>query len=188
MSLQRIKELIIENAAYFDTQMNPMRLKMFAEDLLDLGVEEVNRAFAHFRNESTRKTLPMPAEVKSFLKGDTNAKDEARLLSAKIIGCISQRGYVWASGIMLNGSLIFEGANGVRYGNFADSLKSEIGEAGSYAVKVLGGWTAVCERKDGTGFLQAQIRDLCESVLVKERNGTLPLQALKPASIKEIKE
>jgi hypothetical protein len=66
--MKKIFEIILENASFYDAPMNEIKLKLFAKELEDLSLSDVDRAFAHFRREPGRRVLPMPADIRGFIK------------------------------------------------------------------------------------------------------------------------
>lgn len=59
---QAIIRLLIEDAAFYDAQMNEIKLKQFADALKDVSPIELGLAIKHFRMQPGRRTMPMPAD------------------------------------------------------------------------------------------------------------------------------
>lgn len=179
-----LKTLILEDAAYYDAQMNEIKLRLFAEELSQWPVTEVHRAFKHFRQEPGRNRMPLPADVKAFLKPKIEDKDQARDCAALILKAISRRGYYWAGGSMMDGVCRFEGNSGVFHETFEIACKEFCGDLAWEVIQRFGGWQRLCEvandSQDTT--LMAQLRDLADSLQKKARAGSLDQPPGLPAS------
>jgi hypothetical protein len=83
---------LFQRPAYSDAA-----LKMVASFLGDLEFKTVMSAIETYCKSSKYNRPPTAGELRELIKPNATAKDEARLLAARIIGCISRYGYPWAN-------------------------------------------------------------------------------------------
>lgn len=153
-NLKAIKQIIIENCAFFDAPMNDLKLKMFAQELGSLRAEDVAKAMHHFRQEKGRRQMPMPADIKSFLDPKVSDDSEAEIVAGKIQKAISSFGHTNPG-----------------------QAKEYIGDLGWRVVDSYGGWYYICANA-GSGFkidtARAQWRNMAKAFMEKDREKMSP--------------
>lgn len=94
--------------------------------------------------------LPIAHHVRQRLEPKLDDRDEAMEAASRAIAALSKFGYT-----------------------NPDRAKEFIGELGWEAIRLMGGWTRLCETTtpDQNEILRAQLRDLCVSVSKKSRAG-----------------
>jgi hypothetical protein len=65
--LQTIKALLNGLAEYYRTTLSANQLRMYAEDLQDMGAEAVGLAIRAIRRNPAQKFMPLPAEIRQCL-------------------------------------------------------------------------------------------------------------------------
>ena len=155
MSLKQIRDLIIENAVFYDAPMNEIKLKLYAEVLQSESVEKLAEAFKHFRHKPGQKFLPMPADILAFCNPKGDPDSDAREAAARIVQAVGKFGYMQGS-----------------------AASKFIGSLGWRVVERIGGWQYLCENLgtniDVTTFT-AQARDLCKATWARgDLNDTPP--------------
>lgn len=119
---QAIKALILEDAAYWDAQMNEVKLRAWTDQLSKYPAAVVKTAMNHFRGEKGRVRMPMPADIVSHFAVDVSPDAEATAAAARIFQAIGRFG--WPNG---------------------KEAQVFIGSLGWSTVQRMGGWTKVCE-------------------------------------------
>lgn len=116
-------------------------LLMYAEDLIDLDLEQVQIAYQEWRRNPKNKTFPLPAQIRELVCPEEHIDPDAmaREIAARIVGAVSSCGW-----------------------NNGRAAENYIGPVGWAAVNRAGGWSYLCENLgcniSPTTF-QAQIRD-----------------------------
>lgn len=164
--IQQIKKLILENAMFYDTQMNEMKLKMHAEVLSEVPISQIEKAYDHFRKLPGQKTLPMPADIKAFTDKKIDPKHEANEAASRIIEAIGKFGYI----------------NPVEAYDFIGSLAKRV-------VERHGGWVSVCQmiNHENMSFYKAQFRDLAMAQIARSDMDMTDAPSL-PASPEKVLE
>lgn len=62
-----VKQLILEDAAYYDAPINELKLNLFAEQLSSATPEKVAAAQRFFRAQPSRRQMPMPADLLDWI-------------------------------------------------------------------------------------------------------------------------
>ncbi len=156
--LKLIRDIVIENLTFYDAPINEIKVKMYAKDLSNLELENIQRAFSAFRLEKGRRMMPMPADIASFLSPTADSKDLARETALRIRHAVSK--YGWSN---------------------SRDAQIYIGDTGWSVVERIGGWQHICENLgteiQETTFM-AQCRDAIESTI---NLGTLGLDPTRPS-------
>lgn len=121
-NLQAVKALILEDAAYWDAQMNEVKLRAWSDQLKTFPANSVKAAMLRFRGEKGRTRMPMPADIISHFSSDVGPDAEATAAAARIFDAIGR--YGWPNG---------------------KEAQIYIGSLGWAVVKRMGGWLRVCE-------------------------------------------
>lgn len=140
---QELKRTIVLTANYYDRQLSPDTLAMYADDLSDLDPAACIDAYNRWRKNSANKTFPLPAQIRELVNPEQYVSVEAlaREVAGRIIGAVTKYGW-----------------------NNAKEAQVFIGREGWEVVKRNGGWMQLCQTtttKSQT-FLQAQLRDQLE--------------------------
>jgi len=149
-----IKKLIIEDAAFYDAQMNDVKLRLWAEQLADLSPADVREAMFKLRSEGHR-FQPMPAEIRKAIRPEMKIEAEAQVAVGRIFEAIRTFGYMQAA-----------------------KAREFVGDLGWSAVQAYGGWENLCCSQDlgSYGTVRAQLRDYCEAALLRARQGRSNVQ------------
>lgn len=143
---QLLKDMLLYNFTYYGTQLSEAMVKMFATELADLEIEDLQRAFAEFRREKGRRQMPMPADIRWKIKPDVcSDRALATEAAARILTAISKFGH----------------PNGIH-------AKEYIGQLGWSVVTMQGGWIELCRSVGDdvpTSVAQSQWIRLAESLL-----------------------
>lgn len=149
--IQKLKAMIAVNASYYSQIVQDNVLALYVADLADLPLAAVERALHELRRDSRTTRFPLPATIRERILGAKPGEmDHAREASARILAAVSKFG-----------PYNLEGA------------KEFVGSLGWEVVVLQGGWLEVCEKLDysNQGQMQAQWRDLAESVAKRRRAG-----------------
>jgi len=137
MELGKLTKSIISWSMAWGNQIDQIRARMYAIAILESGCKDIPSLLKQSLKAHTR--FPSAAELIKLSKGNIDEKDNAVLLSGKIIDAISKFGYM----------------------NKQDA-KSYLGDQAWRAVELFGGWERLC-RADLSQMqsIRAQLRDLC---------------------------
>lgn len=148
---QRLKEIIILTANYYQRTMNSQILEMFLEDLEGYDEESVVEAYRAYRKDPRNKTFPLPAQIIEIMNPRVSTDSQAQEIAGRITESISRFGYV----------------GGVK-------AREYIGEIGWSVVQRFGGWAEVC-RDHGVsiqpGQFFAQTRDMIKAKIEIDKAG-----------------
>lgn len=146
----KLKYTIALTASYYGRDLADEVLTMYAEDLSDLDPAACIAAYQNWRRNPKHSRMPFPAEIREIIAPSENPQEEAREAASRIIGAVPKFG--WCN---------------------PQEARDHIGELGWQVVEMQGGWTAVCEGMNArqTPNLQAQYRDLAESIYRKSQRG-----------------
>lgn len=160
--LTSIHKLVTENLTFYDAPINEIKIKMFAQELFDLDLQDLHRVFAEFRQEKGRKTMPMPSDVRDKINPVENDQTLALEAAARIASGISKFGYTQP-----------------------EDAKNYIGPVGWMVVEKLGGWSLICQtqRTDDMKIFYAQCRDLAKAQIELARAGRLHIPPQLPGRV-----
>lgn len=153
---QTLRQLILGEAAFYDAQMSDLKLKMFVDEMSDMTLEQIHRAYFQLRKDPKRQAkLPMPSEVRQFVNPQTTDENNAITAVNLLISAVSKFG--WPNG---------------------PEAKIYMGELAWSLVGLNGGWESVC-RKLGDSIqettFKAQLRLDAKVQLDRAKNGMLNL-------------
>lgn len=148
--MKQLKTMLLEEAAFYDAQMNEIKLRMYAEQLSAISITDVDRAMRYYRSQPGRRQMPMPADLIARIKQPDDDDSASRDVAARIVGSVRKHGYTQS-----------------------EDAREYIGPVGWEVVRRLGGWTAVCQSMHDRDIptLTAQYRDLAKSVIQRARAG-----------------
>ena len=147
-----IVEILEALAAYYRTQLSPMQLAMYTEDLMCLTPEELVTACREYRRNPQNKFFPMPSALIGIVRPVETELDLGQDVASKVIKCVS------------------------KFGSYrGQEAKAFMGDIGWECVGRMGGWSTLCAEltEDNKGTFFAQIRGLAQTVHKKAMNGTL---------------
>lgn len=143
--LKLIRDMVIENLIFYDSQVSDIKVKMFAQELEPYDLAAIDLAFRKFRMEKGRRMMPMPSDVVASISPQADPKDLGRETALRIRAAVSK--YGWPQ---------------------PEAAQAYIGQTGWDVVQRFGGWQHLCENLgvtiQETTFL-AQCRDAVESVV-----------------------
>lgn len=160
MSLVELKALIVATSAYYGQKLDPTVIAMYAEDLVDLPIEQVRDALLQIRRDPKITRFPLPAVIRDRIQPADTVEADARDAASRIVAAISRFG--WPNG---------------------ERARGYVGELGWLVVERQGGWQNLCQavETDDIGILQAQWRELAVSLIKRAKAGTLNLPPSLPA-------
>jgi len=148
---QRVKEIIILTANYYQRTLNQPVLEMYLEDLEGHDEEKVVRAYKAYRKDPKNKTFPLPAQIIDIMNPQVSVDAQAQEIAGRITESISRFGYVGGA-----------------------KAKEFIGEIGWSVVQRFGGWAEIC-RDHGVsiqpGQFFAQSRDMIKAKIEIQKAG-----------------
>lgn len=137
--IQKLKEIIILTASYYNIQLKPEVLAMYAEDLSDLDPVRVIEAYKTYRRDPKHKTFPLPAQIRNLVAPVVDPEAQGREIAGRCVEAIKTFG--WAQ---------------------PEGARAFIGEIGWSVIKSVGGWNYFCEQHGleiHPGQFYAQARD-----------------------------
>lgn len=153
-------------AEYFDKKLSQTQFVLYTLKLMDLKLEDLDRAIELYCNDPKNSRFPLPLQLKAclYLSDD----EQARHAVAKIIAALSR----WAD------------SRGDEWRTM--QAKREIGKLGWAIVQELGGWSALSRLEDLGPATQAQWRELGKTLLHEAKlivNDTVDLPAGTPRQV-----
>lgn len=143
--IQALKEAILLTAGYYGRQISDPVLAMYVEDLQDLNVGKVIRAYADWRRNPRNTAFPLPAQIRGMVEPQVDPLHAAQEIAARITHAITKFGHPCGQ-----------------------EAREYIGPIGWAIVNRQGGWGHLCKYHgitiQPTAF-QAQARDLAVSML-----------------------
>lgn len=148
---QRVKEMIILTANYYQRTLNQPVLEMYLEDLEGYDDESVVQAYRAYRRDPKNKTFPLPAQIIDIMNPRVSVDAQSQEIAGRITQSISKFGYTGGA-----------------------SAREFIGEIGWSVVQRFGGWAEIC-RDHGVsiqpGQFFAQTRDMIKAKIEIEKAG-----------------
>lgn len=161
---QELKLIIAFAADYYGRVLKPEVLVMMANDLRDLDLCEIKKAFEVYRINSKNLRFPLPAEIREIILPQVNTKNAAETLASKIISAIKKHDVYWQMELKEK---------------FDETILEAFGIPGSSVIQRRGGWSVFCNEfwaSDADTF-RAQLRDECEA------NIKYPIDILERAAL-----
>lgn len=153
----KIGKVIAYTAEYYCRDLKREVISMMVDDLIDLNLNEILKAYGEYRRDPKNRTMPLPAQIRAMLEPSLDPEQLARETTSRIIEGVSKFGYTWPQ-----------------------EAKEFIGEIGWSVVNAYGGWQNFCA---GLGILfsidsfNAQARELIKSRIIHGPNiGTFAQQ------------
>jgi hypothetical protein len=148
---QRVKEMIILTANYYQRTLNQPVLEMYLEDLEGHDEEKIVQAYKTYRKDPRNKSFPLPAQILDIMNPQVSTDAQAQEIAGRITESISKFGYTGGA-----------------------QAKAFIGEIGWSVVQRFGGWAEIC-RDHGVniqpGQFFAQTRDMIKAKIEINKAG-----------------
>lgn len=163
---QILLETIANTAFYYGREISPAVVAMMADDLGAFPPSDCIAAYSAYRQNGKNKSFPLPAQIIEMLEGG-NHKNSSNVLVTKMIAAIKKHDSSWCKRLPKDS---YAG------GSFETEFLHELGAEAWHVVKLHGGWPNFCEAFWNSGnetSFKAQIRDLCEGVIERQKLGTL---------------
>lgn len=158
--LNRVAQAFALVASYYQRRVDDPVLRMYAEDVADLSIDDVLRALNAYRKNPKNRTMPLPANIREIINPVETSDGQAREIAARIEGAIVKFG--WSN---------------------SDLAREFIGDVGWEVVQRYGGWSHVCQSHGVTiqpATFHAQVRDQLAFLLVKKKHESSSLQIAYP--------
>jgi len=164
MKHKEVKKIMVGLAEYYQTTLTPGQITMYADDLVDLGLEEIAAAIKRIRQNPTITFFPRPSIIRQEIFG--SVKDDALEASSRIVQAMSKFGYT-----------------------NPEKAKLFIGSVGWRVVERDGGWGSICRNvtTESLPIYKAQWRELAASTIRRIKLGIDGAPSLEgPAQFLEI--
>lgn len=135
---ERISEILIALAEYYEKPLTELQLAMYVEDLLELDADHLLEAVKRYRKDPANEFFPKPAKLISMVLPTENLEADARDAAGRMVAAVS------------------------KFGPYQNAKAREyIGPLGWTVVDRQGGWEEVCSKLtyDNMGQMQAQWRE-----------------------------
>lgn len=188
--MKNLKQLLIEDAAFYDAQMNEIKLHLYAEQLEKYPPEQIAEAMSHFRKQPSRRQMPMPADLISYFKPEPDSKEIAVDLVRRIDRAIIKHGWNWEDGYFYEDSNYWESSSGKAFLTFKEAVIDELGQIGWHVICARGGWKNVCTSSNEMeeGIYIAQMRDQIQASVSLSRQGIDVAKIEMPKSKPQIEQ
>jgi hypothetical protein len=91
-NILEIKQLLVAMSAYFQKPLTDMVIEMYANDLSDISIENLQIAFTKMRHDPKACAMFMPL-YPAIIREYASSESDANLIAGEIIGAISQFGF-----------------------------------------------------------------------------------------------
>lgn len=163
MSLEPYKQIIVKLAIIYDygDRLSAASLKVMCELLKKMcpNPQEATRAAEKYVEDAEHNRFPIPIhKILHSLRPPVTQREQASVLASRIWDAIGKFGYI----------------------NSFDARK-HIGPVGWEVVCQRGGWLRLCEEANTAqvGTMQAQLRDLIEAMLKRDRAGMSDIRQIQ---------
>lgn len=117
----QIGKIIAFTAEYYGKEMKREVISMMVDDLIDLPLNEVIKAYGDYRRDPKNRTMPLPAQIRAIVAPEPDTESMSREIVARILEAQDRFGYTWPA-----------------------EAKQFIGEVGWSVVRAYGGWENFC--------------------------------------------
>lgn len=117
----QLLEYVAALSAYYQRPLSDIVLKMYADDLNDLPLNDILKAYDGYRRDPKNRTMPLPAQIRAILAPEPDTESMSREIVARILEAQDRFGYTWPA-----------------------EAKQFIGEVGWSVVRAYGGWENFC--------------------------------------------
>lgn len=173
-----LQELLVVTAEICNRTLSDAAVAAITEGLRGYQLFEISNAIIDLRRSGK---FPSILEIENKICPNVSSRQEASVLANKLLGAVSQHGYVWTT--RLNSDFY-------KTGSFEGDFRAELGDVAWEVIKLMGGWGPFCESCNSTdqGILRAQLRELIESVVAKAGAGNLDKALALPGKVNLPKE
>lgn len=200
----QLLEYMVALSAYYQRPLSDVTLKMYADDLSDLPLNAVLKAYDGYRRDPKNRTMPLPAQIRAILDVSLGDHDQVQQALALIKECVIEKqstwlvGYYWGKHPETGEDLFyFEGKNKT-FWTWREAAADYFGPLGLKMVDHVGGWQRVCEmfNENLESVIWSQLLKSGESVVNIHKAGKqdelpqLPkplIEALKLIEVKTLK-
>lgn len=157
---------IIKLAAYYEKILTDDQVRMYAEDLSSLSVEETALACKLYRSNPKNEFFPRPmAKLVEAVRNPISTEDLGQNLTSVMIEAVSKYGHHWDSGFFQGGEIIYSGKN-CAFRDWRHAAISVFGDVGLKLVDRQGGWKNFCElvHESPDGVIRKQISSLASTI------------------------
>lgn len=136
------KKAVLNLGVYYGKTFEDHVIEMYAQDLLDLTIEELTIAIKKIKSNPKITQFPLPAMIKSQIRQLTSPEDIGLEASEEIMKAIGKFGWC----------------------NWKDAQK-KLSPLALDIIERRGGWVKLCEEANETdyGIFRAQLRELAHS-------------------------
>jgi len=166
VNTQAIKAHYAKLSRYYGYQIDEYMIRAYAADLEDFDQRDVERALNHMRMDPARRRLPLPGEVRHFLRPKLSRDAEAQEIVSRIFANLGPVGR-----------------------NNTEKAQAVLGPVAWEVVKRMGGWALLCnsdERDRNIQYAQAreQAKACLEASEIEHRalDHGRPLPEIEPSS------
>lgn len=148
---QRVGTAWVDIAEIIGAKITRQQISRMIDSVDHLPASRVIEFLNDWLASPNARKLPLPADILQAMGERINPRAEAVEAATRIIQAVSDFG--WAQG---------------------SKARPFIGELGWRAVERIGGWSYLCENLGTTlplTTIQAQVRDLCESTILRAQSG-----------------
>lgn len=149
--IQKLKEVIVLTAAYYNQTISNEVLLMYVQDLAEFDYQNVIKAYSEYRRNPKNLRMPLPAQIIQLLNPEISDDSLAIDSASRVIEAVSKIGW-----------------------NNSQQAKEYIGDLGWSAVQAFGGWEFICLNLGvdiQLSTFNAQIRDIAKSKIHKAKLG-----------------
>ena len=118
----RIGKTIALTAEYYGRELKREVISMMVDDLIDLPLNDVLKAYDRYRQDHKNRTMPLPAQIMAILNPVLDPDNAAREILGRILDAQARFGYTWPK-----------------------EAREHVGEIGWGLVTVYGGWQNFCQ-------------------------------------------
>lgn len=148
-------------AGMYGKEIDAAALKIMLDAVSDLDSKRIAHALMDWAQNSKQNRHPLPADVRSFVKPETDKDAASREAASRVSTAVSKFGYT-----------------------NPEEARAFVGELGWHIVERHGGWSYLCQNLgvtiDLTTF-HAQARDLAKATLIRGHDGITNAPALPTA-------
>jgi hypothetical protein len=172
--LDTIKATLVLLGQYFSHELTDVQLKMYAEDLMDLSVDELTAAANAYRRDPENTRFPLPAQLIALVRPRPSERDDAIDVARRLQEAAARWDAYWDMPYHNARGVYFNSSHGPQP-TFVDAVRADAGDLGLEIIARFGGWKRFYQAYADTdrGQFHAQLRELAESKIRRARAGQL---------------
>lgn len=163
IKLQKIKAALSYLAEYYFQSLTEKQIVLYADDLMQLSLEEIESAMRIYRIDVANEKFPLPSKLIEIAR--PSKKDPKKVgdeVASRILKAVRSKGYTWA---WID--------NYKPYPSFKDAFIAKLGDLAWEVVNLNGSWQSLCETEMDEGVLTAQLRDRASALYSKALSGDI---------------